>query len=126
MKKPVTSIEFFGCLSTVKYILNENWLRDSHSNLKLQGKILFLILSINTSVTNFLTFLILANSLLYINNFAIFKYSLNFPYLDKLVDVKNLLGNLKRHYQYPIIVFKYLIYSYYLLLLLKNYFYLTK
>ncbi|XP_015376185.1 PREDICTED: PAX-interacting protein 1-like isoform X2 [Diuraphis noxia] len=35
MNKPITSIEFFGCLSTVKYILNENWLKDSHSSLKL-------------------------------------------------------------------------------------------
>ncbi|XP_022163732.1 PAX-interacting protein 1-like [Myzus persicae] len=38
MDKPVTSKEFFGCLSTVKYILNENWLKDSHSNLKLQDE----------------------------------------------------------------------------------------
>ncbi|XP_022173995.1 PAX-interacting protein 1-like [Myzus persicae] len=38
MKKPVTSIEFFGCLSTVKYVLNEQWLRDSHSSLILQDE----------------------------------------------------------------------------------------
>ncbi|KAL5239337.1 hypothetical protein ACI65C_006747 [Semiaphis heraclei] len=35
MNEPVTSIEFFGCLSTVKYVLNANWLKDSRSSLKL-------------------------------------------------------------------------------------------
>lgn len=38
MNKPIPSIEFFGCLSTVKYILNENWLKDSHSSLRLQDE----------------------------------------------------------------------------------------
>ena len=48
-KRPRTTIEFFGCVSTAKYIVNENWLKDSHSQLKLQGKFLFLIFTIMTS-----------------------------------------------------------------------------
>jgi len=77
MNKPIPSIEFFGCLSTVKYILNENWLKDSHSSLRLQGKSFIF----NYYISNkFLTLKTLANSLLlnlYINNSDIFKYSLN-------------------------------------------------
>jgi len=50
MNKPETTIEFFGCISTVQYIVNEDWLCNSYSNSKLEGKILF---SINTSVIKF-------------------------------------------------------------------------
>ncbi|CAI6360450.1 unnamed protein product [Macrosiphum euphorbiae] len=38
MNKPIPSIELFGCLPTVKFILNENWLKDSHSSLKFQDE----------------------------------------------------------------------------------------
>lgn len=56
MNKPKTSLEFFICLPSVKYIVNENWLKDSHSNLKLQGKNIFLVFSIITSIKSFLKF----------------------------------------------------------------------
>ncbi|KAL4091951.1 hypothetical protein QTP88_026550 [Uroleucon formosanum] len=46
MNKSSPSINFYGCLSTVKYILNENWLKDSHSRLQLQNEKDYIIVNI--------------------------------------------------------------------------------
>lgn len=43
LNKCKTSLEFFICLPTVKYIVNANWLRDSHSNSQLQDEKQYLI-----------------------------------------------------------------------------------
>ncbi|KAE9532132.1 hypothetical protein AGLY_010334 [Aphis glycines] len=43
LNKPKVSLDFFICLPTVKYVVNANWLKDSHSNLELQDEKQYLI-----------------------------------------------------------------------------------
>uniref|UniRef100_A0A2H8TDD8 PAX-interacting protein 1 n=1 Tax=Melanaphis sacchari TaxID=742174 RepID=A0A2H8TDD8_9HEMI len=43
MNKPKTSLEFFICLPTVRYVVNENWLRDSHTDLRFLDERAYLI-----------------------------------------------------------------------------------